>query len=140
MRPLPASIPQALRFLMVGLASNTLLYVLYLMLTFAGVGYKFAMTLLFAAGAVQTFMFNKQWTFSHRGFFQVTFYKYVAVYSLAYLLNLMVLLILVDKLRYPHQAVQAMTIIILALMLFLLQKYWVFRAPTPDQHMESRAA
>ena len=130
MRSLRGSLPPAIRFVIVGLASNVLLYVLYLMLTVAGVNYKYAMTLLFVAGTVQTFLFNKHWTFAHQGHLHASFLKYVAVYSLAYLLNLMALMILVDNLGHPHQAIQGMMILIVALMLFLLQKHWVFRAPT----------
>ncbi|NCC30514.1 MAG: GtrA family protein [Chloroflexia bacterium] len=140
MKLLLDAMPQAIRFGVVGLVSNILLYLLYLMLTATGVGHKSAMSLLFAVGTVQTFIFNKNWTFAHCGFLQASFFRYVAAYSLAYLLNLTALLILVDNLGYPHQAVQGVMILILALMLFLLQKYWVFRVPTPAKHVESRAA
>jgi putative flippase GtrA len=122
---------QSLRFVVVGLASNLLLFLLYLLVTTLGIGPKIAMTLLFALGTMQTFIFNKRWTFAHRGFLQASFLKYVAIYSFAYLLNLTALLVLVDNLGYPHQVVQGIMILSIAMMLFLLQKYWVFRAPAP---------
>jgi hypothetical protein len=56
--------------------------------------------------------------------------KYILIYSLAYLLNLTALLVSVDNLGYPHQVVQGVMILSIALMLFLLQKFWVFRAST----------
>jgi putative flippase GtrA len=120
---------QSIRFMTVGLASNLVLFVLYLLLTTLGVSPKLAMTILFAMGAMQTFIFNKRWTFAHRGLIQASFSKYVAVYSFAYLLNLTALLVLVDNLGYPHQVVQGVMILSIALMLFVLQKFWVFRAP-----------
>jgi len=120
---------QSLRFVLVGLASNLLLFLLYLLLITLGSGPKIAMTLLFVLGTMQTFIFNKSWTFAHRGFLQASFLKYVAIYSFAYLLNLTALLVLVDGFGYPHQCVQGGMILALALMLFLLQKFWVFRMP-----------
>jgi putative flippase GtrA len=123
------TILQLLRFSIVGLSSNLTLYALYLVLTRIGMGHKSAMTLLFALGVLQTFAFNGRWTFDYQGGNQSTLLKYTLSYTLAYSLNLISLLVLVDNLGYPHQAVQAVMIFSLALILFLLQKFWVFRAP-----------
>jgi putative flippase GtrA len=122
-------LPQALRYGLVGLSSNIILYLLYLLITTLGVGHKSAMTSLFALGVVQTFIFNKRWTFAHQGFLKPSFVKYVAAYSFAYLLNLAALLVFVDHFRFPHQLIQGVMTLTLALMLFLLQKLWVFRSP-----------
>lgn len=118
---------QGLRFGIVGLASNAVLYLLYLLLTTVGLGHKTAMTMLFAVGTLQTFILNRRWTFGHRGLPRAAFVKYVTIYSLAYLLNLASLLLFVDHLGFPHQTVQGVMIFIIALILFLLQKLWVFR-------------
>ena len=59
---------QGLRFGIVGLVSNAVLYLLYLLLTTVGVGHKTAMTLLFAVGTLQTFVVNKRWTLAIEGF------------------------------------------------------------------------
>jgi putative flippase GtrA len=118
---------QAIRFGIVGLASNILLYVLYLLLTAMGVGHKAAMTMVFAAGTVQTFVINKRWTFDHQGLLRSSFVKYVSTYISAYLLNLTMLWLFVDRLGYPHQIIQGVMIFVIALILFFLQRYWVFR-------------
>lgn len=120
---------QGLRFALVGLGSNLVLYVLYLLLTTAGLGHKTAMTLLFAVGTLQTFIVNRAWTFGYKGGVQASFAKYVASYGAAYLLNLAALLLFVDHLNFPHQIVQGLMILTLALMLFLAHRYWVFRVP-----------
>lgn len=122
------SISQIVRYGVVGLVSNALLYLLYLALTGVGLGHKSAMTLLFALGIIQTYLFNKRWTFGHRGFHQASFLRYVIVYSFAYFINLTALLVLVDNLGYSHEVVQAAMIVSISLIIFLLQKFWVFRS------------
>ena len=119
---------QSLRFIIVGLASNLILYLIYLVLTYVGIGHKTAMTLLYLIGTLQTFLFNKHWTFEYRGSSQVVFIRYLATYGFGYLLNLLVLMLLVDRLRLPHELVQGIMIFVLAGLLFLLQKIWVFRS------------
>lgn len=119
---------QVLRFGIVGLISNLLIFIIYLSITGFGVGHKSSMSLLFALGVIQTFVFNKRWTFGHEGFLRASFLRYVIIYILAYFLNFMALLFLVDKLGYPHQVVQGLLILSISLILFLLQKFWVFRS------------
>jgi len=122
---------QLLRYGTVGLASNAFGYLLYLLMTAAGMSPRLAMSLLFAVGVCQTFLFNKRWSFRHGGTRGPAFARYCAAYGLGYLLNLIALALFVDHLGYPHQVVQGLTILGLALMLFLLQKFWVFRQPSP---------
>lgn len=122
------------RYALVGLASNTLGYLLYLLLTYSGMGHKTAMTLLYAVGVAQTFYFNRGWSFGHNGRATTAFMRYVTAYALGYVLNLAVLMLLVDQWGWPHQWVQGVMIFALAGMLFLMQRYWVFR---PAQALSS---
>lgn len=118
---------QGLRFIIVGLTSNLVLYLFYLTLTTLGLGHKTSMTLLYVIGTLQTFIFNKRWTFEHDGATRTALIRYIVAYAFGYLLNLFVLLVLVDRLGLPHQWVQGLMIFTLATMLFLLQRYWIFR-------------
>lgn len=118
---------QLLRYIAVGLASNLVCYLIYLGLTRVGMDPKLAMSILYAVGVLQTFFLNKRWTFEHGGARGPVFYRYCTAYALGYLFNLAVLYVLVDRHGYPHQAVQAVMIVVLAMMLFLAQKFWVFR-------------
>ena len=72
---------QGVRFILVGLASNLLLYLLYLVLTMRGIEPKIAMTFLYALGVAQTFFFNRRWTFSHNGVFRESLRRYLIVYG-----------------------------------------------------------
>lgn len=121
---------QSIRFGIVALTSNVILYLIYLFMTTVGIGPKVAMTFLFAIGVLQTFIFNKRWTFAYQGVLRTSFVKYISVYSGAYMLNLGALVYFVDHLGHPHQVAQGIVIITFAVMIFLLQKFWVFRVPS----------
>lgn len=117
---------QGVRFIVVGLVSNLILYLLYLALTTLGLGHKTAMTLLYAIGVLQTFVFNKHWTFSHHGHISQSLLRYLAAYGSCYVINFISLYIFVDYLGLSHVLVQGIAIIGIAIILFLLQRYWVF--------------
>ena len=121
---------QFIRYATVGLAANGVGYILYLALTWAGMGHKTAMTLLYLVGVLVTFLFNRKWSFRHDGAANPAMLRYLAIYGLGYVLNFFVLLVFVDYLRLPHEIVQGVMIFALAVLLFLLQRYWVFRPET----------
>jgi putative flippase GtrA len=127
---------QFARYALTGLASNLFLYLVYLALTTGGMDPKSSMSLLYALGVAQTFLFNKRWAFRHDGMHGPAFARYCISYGLGYAINLLVLILLVDRMGFPHQLVQGVMVLTLAVMLFLLQKFWVFRTTaTPSSSM-----
>lgn len=119
---------QFIRYAIVGLASNALAYGFYIVFTLFGVGPKLAMSVIYGISVLQTFVFNKRWTFGYRDASGLAFVRYCISYGLGYVINMMVLIVMVDRYGYPHEIVQAATILSLAVMLFLLQKFWVFQS------------
>lgn len=119
---------QLLRFGVVGVASNAVLYLLYLGMTHLGLRYEAAITALYAVGIAQTFVFNRSWSFGHQGGLRRSMARYVAVYLLCYVLNFALLRTSVEYFGLDHAIVQAAAILPFAILVFLLQKYWVFAA------------
>ncbi len=117
---------QGFRFALVGVASNAMLYLVYLGITGVGLGHKTAMTLAYVLGVLQTFLINKAWTFAHLGHNGLAFFRYLTAYGGCYLLQLFILYLFVDHLGLHHAIVQGVAICVVACLLFLLQKYWVF--------------
>ena len=117
---------QVIRYGIVGIASNVFLYLVYLCITFAGVGHKTAMSGIYVIGILQTFIANRSWTFRHEGPPDAALVRYILAYVVGYFINLLFLWAFVDYLGLPHQGVQAAAIILVAGCLFLMQKYWVF--------------
>lgn len=115
------------RFATVGVVSNAALFLLYLLLTQLGLGHKLAASVTYVIGVLQTFVFNRSWSFQDRGAAGPALGRYITAYGLGYALNILVLALLVDRMGYPHPWVQGGMIIVLAVMLFAAQKLWVFR-------------
>lgn len=117
---------QLLRFVVVGLASNVIGYLLYLLVTHFGVAPKLAMTVLYAIGAFIGFLGNQKYTFEHQGRLMATGWRYLMAHSFGYLINLAIQITMVDHLGYAHQLAQALGICVVATFLFVVFKYFVF--------------
>ncbi|MBF0525341.1 MAG: GtrA family protein [Deltaproteobacteria bacterium] len=117
---------QFLRYVLIGILSNSLGYLFYLLITYLGVEPKRAMTPLYVVGAIIGFLGNRQWAFAHKGNGLKSAVRYCIAHLDGYLLNLIILFVFVDFLGYPHQLVQAGAIIGVACFLFVAFKYIVF--------------
>lgn len=117
---------QFIRYAIVGLVSNITIYALYLLVTWLGIGHKTAMTCLYFLGVLQTFIINKGWSFNYGGASTSALVRYAIAYALGYVVNFLALLVFVDRIGLPHQLVQGVMILVVAAIIFLAQKYWVF--------------
>lgn len=120
---------QLVRYGIVGLISNSFGYAIFLWLTYyIGVGPKQAMSLLYWSSIVISYLGNWRWTFIYSGGFWETSSRFFLTHLFGYLLNLTLLFLLVDKLQYPYQWIQAVATIIVALFIFTAFKTFVFKA------------
>lgn len=127
--PVPAAhgvLGQFRRFATVGLVSNLLLYGAYLGLTGLGMAPKIAMAALYATGVLATYAVNNRWSFGRSRLSAGSFTRYLCAQALGFAFNLALLWVLVDLQQWPHQAVQAIAIVLVAMLLFGLNRYWVF--------------
>nr|VFJ60792.1 MAG: Putative flippase GtrA (transmembrane translocase of bactoprenol-linked glucose) [Candidatus Kentron sp. FM]VFJ75378.1 MAG: Putative flippase GtrA (transmembrane translocase of bactoprenol-linked glucose) [Candidatus Kentron sp. FM]VFK12901.1 MAG: Putative flippase GtrA (transmembrane translocase of bactoprenol-linked glucose) [Candidatus Kentron sp. FM] len=122
---------QALRFGIVGVVSNMALYVIYLVLVECGIDSKVVVTVLYVVGLSITFVFNKRWSFSHRGGLDQSVKRYLILYGSLYTLHVIALYILVDVSQFPHALAQACVVIVFVPIVFLMQRFWVFGAERP---------
>jgi len=118
---------QVCKYALVGALSNGAGYLFYLLATSIGVMPKLAMTSLYFISAMLSFWGNRKLTFSYKGKVVGSGVRYLIVHTLGYLLNLIILIIFVDKLGYPHQLVQGVAILIVAGFLFISFKFFVFK-------------
>lgn len=118
---------QLIRYGLVGVVSNAVIYFVYLLITYFGVEPKNAMTMVYIIGATIGFIGNRKWTFAHCGNYTSAALRYVLAHLFGYLLNFLILFTFVDRLGYAHQWIQGVAIIIVAGFLFIIFKYFVFR-------------
>jgi putative flippase GtrA len=127
---------QFLRYAIIGVVLNSLLYFIYIMLTRSLLSSYTAMTIIYCSGVLLGFLLNRKITFSHQGNKVGALLRYIASYFLGYIYNYIALLLLVGRAGYPHEAVQAGVIVTLWVLLFVLQRYWVF-AVRPSRQGQS---
>lgn len=115
-----------IRYLIVGVSSNAMLYLLFICLTREGVEPKLSSVIIFIISILLTFLINKKWTFKSRSQSRILFIKYLVIYLCALLLNWIILYYFVDLLKISHELVQACAIVFVAGVIFLAQRYWIF--------------
>lgn len=115
-----------IRYGVVGLTLNFAGYMLYLGLTWAGSGPKTTMTMLYAVGAIAGYFGHRKLAFSYNGRVLSSAVRYGIAHLCGYGLNFLLLYILVDRLGYPHQVIQAGSILIVAAFLFFCFNFLVF--------------
>lgn len=123
-----ATVRQLGRYAMVGLFSNAIGYLIYLLLTSLGLTPKVAMTLLYATSATVSYFGNRRLTFSFAGGLISSGARYLIAHAAGYLLNFAILTVFVDRLGYAHQLVQGIAILIVAVFLFVSFKFFVFKS------------
>ena len=87
---------------------------------------KIVMTALYGVGVLQTFPFNKCWSFRDGGPDSAALLRYCIAYASGFALNYAALAVFVGRLHLAHQYVQATMVVLLAAYLFVLQRTWVF--------------
>jgi putative flippase GtrA len=123
---------QLIRYAAIGLLLNAALYGAYLLLTHTLMGSRAAMTLTYCSGVLIGFVLNRKITFRYHGDNAGALLRYIASYVIGYAINFMTLWLLVDHAGIAHEIVQGGVIVTLPVVLFALQRYWVF--PTRTRH------
>jgi putative flippase GtrA len=117
---------QLFRYASVGIASNLVVYLAFVLITHFGIEAKRAMTFLYVAAAAVGFFANRKWTFSHKGSGLGAGWKYCLAHLCGYLINLTLLYIFVDRLGYSSRWLQAVAVFLVSGFLFVTFKYFVF--------------
>jgi putative flippase GtrA len=118
---------QFIRYAVIGVGLNAAGYAAYLVLSHTVAGSRAAMTLTYCSGVLIGFVLNRRVTFRFDGDKGAARLRYFGAYTIGYVINFVGLWLLVDRCGLPHEIVQGGMVLGVAVTLFLLQKYWVFR-------------
>jgi len=124
-------IKRLLKYILVGLGTNGLLYAASLVLVFLGISAPGAMAMVFPVGVLISFLFNRNWTFQMAGQKKSFFARYALIYGLVFILSPGGVYIL--ELGGASSAVALFLMTGLnAVVLFILLNVWVFRPASKE--------
>ena len=120
-------IAQFSRYGLLGVLSNVLAYISFVVLTHYGMEPKLTMSMLYVIVFMISFLGNKHWTFSHTGAMSPAMFRFVITHAIGYAFNLLMLSVFVDRLDYDHRLVQLAVMGILVFYFFFALRLFVFR-------------
>lgn len=80
----------------------------------------------FVGSLIISFFLNTLWTFQNNRVSFRTFFRYTLVSIFGFLINLFIILIIVDTLSLSYLLAQVISVIIVPMVNFLLNKLWTF--------------
>ncbi|MDZ7832245.1 MAG: GtrA family protein [Desulfobacterales bacterium] len=118
---------ELIRYGIVGTTTNVSGYLIFVFFTTVlNLSPVLTVSIFYPFFLILAFYFNKNWSFRHKGDISKSVVKYLIAYLGCYILNVGALKLFYEYLGYSHLIVQAVAICVLALILFMTQKYWVF--------------
>ena len=119
------------RFIVVGISNTVVALIVYAALLAAGVDAVLASAVGFAAGALNGYRLNRNWTFRGASGGIATGTRYVVVQLLGLGLNALGVWLTVEQAGLPRMAGEAVILPAVTVTTFLLSRRWVFPAPHP---------
>lgn len=117
---------QLFRYWVVGMASNGLAYVIYLLITGLGVAPEATAAGLYLVGASSSYLGNYKWTFASKASHACALSKFAATHILGFSVQLVLISYLYRRAGLSHQLAQLVTVGCVAILLFLCFKYYVY--------------
>ena len=114
-------------FGLIGVTSNTVLYIAYLLLVQWGMSPTAAMTSTYLTGVIVSYMLNSRITFSTHSNLNSQFIRFCFSHVIGYTFNAAGLIAGTQFMNWPHALVQAGMILSTAILLFIIQSKWVFK-------------
>ena len=121
-----AMLGQVRRYGIVGVLNNLLGYLIYLLITWFWLDPKIVVILMYPIGAVTAYYGHAKYTFSYNASHSHALVRYIIAHLIGYGTNIGMLYFFWNQLGYPHQLVQAVAILVVAGVFFLLSRYFVF--------------
>ena len=130
---------QLVRYGVVGLGLNASAYLMYLTLTAVGLSPYAVVSTLYPVFMLLSFFLNRRWSFAYQGSVGRNLGRFLLAHLGGYLLNLLVLFSLTEWLAFPHEFAQAVSILVVAVYLFIVFRHYVYAgdlSASPDSSSE----
>jgi putative flippase GtrA len=123
-----ATLRQVVRYGVTGVTNNLLGYLIYLAVTWAGMDPKAAITVLYPIGVTTAYFAHRRFVFGSGASGPGGILRYLIAHAIGLFANIVLLYVFSDLLKLPHQAVQAAAIVVVGGLLYLLFRFYVWRA------------
>jgi putative flippase GtrA len=117
---------QPIRFALVGVMSNGVAYLAYLLIALL-MRPDVAMTVIYVVAFLISFWGNRTFTFKHESGLVPTVFRFTAMHVLLFTIQYSLHGYFVYVLKHPHQAVQAVSTILIGVMSYTISRIFVFR-------------
>jgi putative flippase GtrA len=129
------TIKELFSFYCIGIVNTALTYGIYAGLVYLGIYHQLALIADYAFGIVFSYFFNKHITFgivSRTNFFMM--FRMVISYVPILFINMALLWVLVDKNKANKYVSQIVSLVVCAILSFVVQKLFVFNIHSRDKH------
>lgn len=118
---------QISRFIAVGILNTIVGVGAYFILLDLNIYYMLSSLIAHIIGVTNSFIWNKKWTFKSRGNLRVEIPKFISVYGTTFVINLLLLIILVEKLMFGPKISGIIALGVVTIISYTGHKYWSFR-------------
>ena len=117
-----------IRFLIVGVANTIVgLGTILLLQEVVGVPYRWANVSGYAVGLVNSFLWNKFWTFQSPGWQKTELYRFFFVFLISFGVQFAVLHITIEQLGLVDHLGQLVAIVFYTMLNYTLNRLWTFK-------------
>jgi putative flippase GtrA len=120
------AVGQLIRFGVVGCANTFLSWCAYALLAWVGVHYLLASATAWMLGALNSYLFNRRWTFRSRGRRAPELARFAVVQCAGLALDVVLLYALTRDAGVAHLLAQALVYPATVITTFLLSRHWAF--------------
>jgi putative flippase GtrA len=118
---------QIVRYSIVGILNNLCIYLIYIVVTATWLEPKIAVGIIYPVSVITGYFGHARYSFRYVVVTWSVTLRYVGAHLIGYATNIAMICLFSDYFGYPHQVVQATSILIVAGILYVLSRYFVFR-------------
>ncbi|MBQ4899954.1 GtrA family protein [Paenibacillus sp. Marseille-P2973] len=130
---------QPFKFVLVGILNTCISFIAYIFfISFVSDNYLFALMFSHLFGIINSYFWNRRWTFNSVNTNHRSILKFVLVYFITFLVNLLLLHLLIDNGGINKLLSQALALLVTTAISFVGHKYWSFKKINGVENSETR--
>jgi putative flippase GtrA len=118
---------QAFKFILVGILNTLVGYGVYFTLLYFNIHYILSLLIANIVGITHSFIWNKWWTFRSNKHIKHELPKFITVYGVTFILNLVLLVVFVELLKFDKRIAQLFALLFTTVISYIGHKLWSFK-------------